>query len=211
MSKNVISAKDFGTCAKGAKVELNGIFKNPFIVCNLLEKAAKGDFSKVANVNGITRENLAIVAKTLKKLHGNRYAFSFDFLLSNSDLFRKDRNNVLCSVSTSKSVPAFKYDMLDIIAATDKTGAKFMYLKPVNCTIIAIFNAFAKVAKVDLNSTEKAAKEAAKVAEKAAKDSAKEYEKAKKGVISDYNAGRITEFDLADKLRALKEKYAKVA
>ena len=211
MSKNVISAKDFGTCAKCAKVELNGIFKNPFIVCNLLEKAAKGDFSKVANVEGITREKLAIVAKALKSLHGNRYAFNFDFLLSNSDLFRKDKNGILCSVSTSKIVPAFKYDMLDIIAATDKTPAKFIYLRPVMCSIIAIFNAFAKVAKVDLTNTEKAAKVAAKVAEKAAKDSAKEYEKAKKGVISDYNAGRITEVELADKLSALKEKYAKVA
>lgn len=211
MGKNVISAKDFGTCANGAKVELNGIFKNPFIVCNLLEKAAKGDFSKVANVKGLTRENLAIVAKSLKSLHKERYAFSFDFLLSNSDLFRKDKNGVLCSVSTSKGVPAFKYDMLDIIVATDKTPAKFMYLRPVVCSITAIFNAFAKVAKVDLTSTEKAAKVAAKVAAKAAKDSAKEYEKAKKGVILDYNAGRITEMDLADKLSALKEKYAKVA
>ena len=211
MSKNVISAKDFGTCAKGAKVELNGIFKNPFIVCNLLEKAAKGDFEKVKNVKGITRENLAIVAKALRSLHKDRYAFSFDFLLSNSDLFRNDKNGVLCSVSTSKSVPAFKYDMLDIVAATEKKPAKFIYLRPVMCSIIAIFNAFAKVAKVDLISIEKAAKEAEKVAKKAAKDSAKEYEKAKKGVISDYNAGRITEIDLADKLSALKEKYAKVA
>lgn len=211
MAKNVISAKDFGTCAKGAKVELNGIFKNPFVVCNLLEKAAKGDFSKVANVEGITREKLAIVAKSLKSLHHNRYAFTFDFLLSNSDLFRKDKNNVLCSVLTSKSVPAHKYDLLDIIPANDKTAAKFMYLRPVVCSITAIFNAFAKVAKVDLTNTEKAAKVAAKVAAKAAKDSAKEYEKAKKGVISDYNAGRITEVDLADKLSALKEKYAKVA
>lgn len=207
MAKNVISAKDFGTCAKGAKVELNGIFKNPFIVCNLLEKAAKGDFEKVANVDGITRENIAIVAKTLKKLHGNRYAFSFDFLLSNSDLFRKDRNGVLCSVSTSKSVPAFKYDMLDIIAATDKTPARFVYLRPVVCSIIAIFNAFAKVAKVDIIQAEKAAK----VAEKAAKDSEKAYNIAKKGVIKDYNDGKITEVELATKLSALKEKYATVA
>ena len=101
--------------------------------------------------------------------------------------------------------------MIDILPANNKTAAKFIYLRPVICSITAIFNAFAKVAKVDLTNTEKAAKVAAKVAEKAAKDSAKEYEKAKKGVISDYNAGRITEVDLADKLSALKEKYAKVA
>lgn len=209
MAKNVISAKDFGTCAKSAKVELNGIFKNPFIVCNLLEKAAKGDFEKVANVDGITRENLAIVAKTLKSLHHNRYAFTFDFLLSNSNLFRKDRNNTLCSVSVSKSVPAFKYDMIDIIPATAKTGAKFMYLKPVNCTINAIFNAFAKVAKVDLTSTEKAAKVAAKVAEKAAKDTEKAYNIAKNGAISDYNAGKISEVQLAEKLAEIRVKFGK--
>lgn len=207
MKNENLSAKEFAKVAKSAKVEMNGIFKNPFIVCNLLEKAAKGDFEKVANVDGITRENLIIVAKTIKKLHGNRYAFSFDFLLSNSDLFRKDRNGVLCSVSTSKSVPAFKYDMLDIIAATDKTPAKFVYLRPVMCSIIAIFNAFAKVAKVDIKDSEKAAKDS----EKAAKDKEKEYKRAKKGVISDYNAGRITEIDLAEKLSVLKEKYAKVA
>ena len=63
------------------------------------------------------------------------------------------------------------------------------------------------MAKVDIISAEKAAK----VAEKAAKDSTKEYEKAKKGIISDYNKGVITEIDLAEKLRALKEKYANVA
>lgn len=210
MVKNLsISSKSFNAAAKGAKVELNGTFKNPFVVCNLLEKAAKGDFSKVANVEGITRENLTKVAKVLKSLHGDRYAFSFDFLLSNVDLFRKDRNNVLCSVSISKSVPAYKFDLINITPATDKTAAKFVYLKPVNCSIIAIFNAFAKVAKVDIKTTEKATEKAEKEAEKAAKNAKKEFNAAKKGAINDYNAGKLTEMELAEKLAEIKAKFGK--
>ena len=207
MKNSVFSAKEFTNVVKGAKVEVKGVFSNPFVVCNLLEKASKGDFEKIANVSNISRENLAKVAKVLKGMHGNRYAFSFDFLLSNSELFRKDKKGLLCSVSISKTLPLWKYDLLDVIPCTDKTPAKFIYLRPVTCSINAIFSAFAKVAKVDINLSEKAAK----VAKKAAKDSAKEYEKAKKGVIKDYNDGKISESDLAAKLSELREKYANVA
>lgn len=207
MKKQNLSAKDFANVVKGAKVEVKGVFNNPFVVCNLLEKAAKGDFEKIANVSNISRENLAKVAKVLKGMHGQRYAFSFDFLLSNSDLFRKDNNNILCSVSTSKNLPSWSFQLLDIIPCTDKVPAKFVYLRPVVCSINAIFAAFAKVAKVDIKNSEKAAKDS----EKAAKDKEKEYNRAKKGVIKDYNDGKISEIDLATKLSELKEKYANVA
>ena len=207
MAKQNFSAKEFNNIVKGAKVETKGIFSNPFVVCNLLEKAAKGDFEKVSNVSNISRENLTKVAKALKGMHGQRYAFSFDFLLSNSDLFRKDNNNILCSVATSKNLPSWSFQLLNIVPCTDKTPAKFIYLRPVTCSINAIFSAFAKVAKVDIIQTEKAAK----VAEKAAKDSQKAYNVAKKGIIKDYNDGKISEIDLATRLTELKEKFAKVA
>lgn len=207
MKKNVFSAKEFTNAVNGAKVEVKGVFNNPFVVCNLLEKAAKGDFEKIADVSNISRENLAKVAKVLKGMHGQRYAFSFDFLLSNIELFRKDSKNVLCSVSMSRTLPLWKYDFLDIVPCTDKTPAKFIYLRPVKCSINAIFNAFAKVAKVDIKVSEKAAKDS----EKAAKDMEKAYNRAKKGVIKDYNDGKISEIELATKLGELKEKYANIA
>ena len=207
MKKQNLSAKEFTNVVKGAKVELKGVFNNPFVVCNLLEKAAKGDFEKIANVCNISRENLTKVAKELKGMHGQRYAFSFDFLLSNSELFRKDKKGLLCSVSSSKVLPLWKYELLEVIPYTDKKLAKFIYLRPVVCSVDAIFSAFAKVAKVDIKNTEKAAKDS----EKAAKDSEKAYNRAKKGVIKDYNDGKISEIELATKLGELKEKYINVA
>lgn len=210
MCKNFsISSKEFAANTKGAKVELNGIFKNPFVVCNMLNKAAKGDFEKVADVSGLSHENLAKVAKELKKAHGGRYAFDFDYLLSDSTLFRKDSKGRFCSVSVSKQVPEFQFDMLNITPATNKAAAKFIYLKPVTCSIISIFNAFAKVAKVEIKATEKATEKAEKAAKKAAKDSEKAFAAAKKGAIKDYNSGKLTEIELADKLAEIKAKFGK--
>ena len=51
MKQNFLSAKEFTNVVKGAKVEINGTFKNPFVVVNLLNKAAKGDFSKINKLN----------------------------------------------------------------------------------------------------------------------------------------------------------------
>lgn len=214
MKKQNFSAKEFTNVVKGAKVEINGTFRNPFIVINLLNKAAKGDFSKIANVEGVTLENVAKVAKVCKGMHENRYAFDVC-------LFEKDSFGRFCTLSPFKGEKgdlfADYYDInnLSVLVYTDNKGREIVENEkgdlytcvPVSLTINGIFNAFAKVAKVDIIATEKAEK----ATKKAAKDSAKEFEKAKKGVISDYNAGRITEIDLADKLSALKEKYAKVA
>lgn len=209
MANFSISSKEFTSATKSAKNELKGIFSNPFVVCNLLNKAAKGDFEKVADVQGITHENLAKVAKALKCAHGGRYAFEFNYLLSNSDLFRKDSCGRLCAVATCKSVPAYKFELIDIIPATNKTAAKFIYLRPVVCDRYAIFSAFAKVAKVDIKTTEKATEKAAKAAKKAAKESEKAYKAAQKCAVSDFNAGKITEVQLAEKLAEIKVKFGK--
>jgi len=213
MANNVFSAKEFNGIVKGAKVEIKGTFNNPFVVINLLNKAAKGDFSKVTNCD-IKPENLKKVAKVCKGMHANRYAFDVC-------LFEKDSFGRFCTLSPFKGEKgdlfADYYDInnLSVMIYTDDKGREIvenekgdLYIcVPISLTINGIFNAFAKVAKVDIIASEKAAKES----EKAAKDSTKEYEKAKKGVILDYNSGRITEIDLADKLVALKEKYANVA
>lgn len=214
MANNVnFSAKEFNGIVKGAKVEINGTFKNPFVVINLLNKAAKGDFSKVNNCD-INPENLKKVAKVCKGMHDNRYAFDVC-------LFEKDSFGRFCTLSPFKGEKGdlmhdyYDINNLSVLIYTDNKGREIIENEkgdlytcvPVALTITGIFNAFAKVAKVDIIATEKAEK----ATKKAAKDSAKEYEKAKKGIISDYNKGMITEMDLADKLSALREKYAKVA
>ena len=214
MKKENLSAKQFTSIVKGAKVEINGTFKNPFVVINLLNKAAKGDFAKVANVEGISRENIKKVASVLKGMHNNRYAFDVC-------LFEKDSFGRFCTLSPFKGTKgdlfADYYDInnLSVMVYTDNKWREIVENEkgdlytcvPISLTINGVFGAFAKVAKVDIIAAEKAAKDSAK----GAKDRAKEYEKAKKGVISDYNAGRITEIDLATKLAELREKYAKVA
>lgn len=208
-----MKTKEFNAIVKNAKEEINGTFKNPFVIINLLNKAAKGDFSKVNNC-GINPENLKKVAKVCKGMHANRYAFDVC-------LFEKDSFGRFCTLSPFKSEKnVLSHDYIDInnisiLVTTDNKGREVvenekgdLYMcVPVSLTVNGMFNAFAKVAKVDIIETEKAAKGA----EKAAKDSAKAYEKAKKGIISDYNKGMITEIDLADKLRALRENYANVA
>ena len=213
MKKENLSAKQFTSIVKGAKVEINGTFKNPFVVINLLNKAAKGDFSKINNCD-IKPENLKKVANICKGMHKNRYAFDVC-------LFEKDSFGRFCTLSPYKGTKgdlfADYYDInnLSVLAYTDNKGREIVENEkgdlytcvPISLTVNGIFGAFAKVAKVDIIAAEKAEK----ATKKAAKDSAKEYEKAKKGVISDYNAGRITEMDLAAKLAELREKYAKVA
>lgn len=192
MKKNVFSAKEFTNVVKGAKVELNGIFKSPFIVVNLLNKAAKGDFSKVEGAN-VSKENIAKVAKVLKSMHSERYAF-------NLDLLTKDNKGRFATVATSKVMPIWDYQLIDVLP-----NKGYKYYKPIQCTINSIFNAFAKVAKVDIIETEKAAKES----EKAAKKAAKEFENAKKCIIKDYNSGMFGESILAEKLANLRTKYGK--
>ena len=204
MTKVNYSSKEFAQIVKGAKTEINGVFKSPFVVVNLLNKAAKGDFSKIDGC-GISSDNLAKVAKVCKSLHTERYAFDLS-------LFEKDGKGRFCTLC--KLPKAFVYDTEgDAITYTYKGGeiVGTSYMKPISCTINGVFAAFAKVAKVDIVETEKAEKAAQREAEKAAKKAKKEYEKMKKGVISDYNKGMITEASLAEKLAQLREAYANVA
>lgn len=204
MAKVNYSSKEFSQIVKGAKSEINGVFKSPFVVVNLLNKAAKGDFSKIEGCT-FTPENLSKVAKVCKSLHGERYAFDLC-------LFGKDTMGRFCTLC--KLPKDFVYDTDgDSVTYTFK-GCEIVgvnYMKPIACTVNGVFAAFAKVAKVDIVETEKAEKAAEKAAKKAAKDAKRTYEKMKKGVIADYNKGMITEAALAEKLAQLKEMYANVA
>lgn len=187
MGTKNFGTKEFNEVVKGAKVELNGIFKSPFVVVNLLNKASKGDFSKVEGCN-VSKENLSKVAKVLKSMHNERYAF-------NLDLLEKDDKGRFCSVATSKNLPSWDYQLIDIIP-----NKGYKYYKPLQCTINSIFNAFAKVAKVDVSEKEKAQKEFLKAAKKV--------EKVRENRIKDLNnafaKGILTELEYNEKMKAVK-------
>ena len=199
-----MKTKEFNAIVKGANQELNGTFKSPFIICNLLNKAAKGDFSKVANCEGLTRENLAKVAKVLKTLHSERYAFDVCILpkvcgkLGTFKVIGEKQNEKSALISGETVIFNGK-----VLSLNDEGYVGIF--SPISLTINGVFNAFAKVAKVQISENEKAAKES----EKAAKKAAKEYENAKKCIIKDYNDGLFGEDILAAKLSDLRTKYGK--
>ena len=199
-----MKTNEFSAIVKSAKVELNGTFKSPFVICNLLNKAAKGDFSKVANCEGLSRENLAKVAKVVKTLHNNRYAFDVCILpkvcgkLGTFKVVGEKQNEKSALMSGETVVFHGK-----VLSLNDEGYVGIF--SPISLTIYGVFNAFAKVAKVEISATEKAAKDSEKAAKKAAKD----FENAKKCIIKDYNAGLFGEDILAEKLANLRTKYGK--
>lgn len=199
-----MKTKEFTALVKGANQELNGTFKSPFVICNLLNKAAKGDFSKVANCEGLSRENLAKVAKVVKTLHNNRYAFDTCILPKcngklGTFIIVPEMQSEKASIMSGEIV-TYKGKELTI----NENGFIGIF-RPVSLTISGVFNAFAKVAKVQIFEAEKVAKET----EKAAKKAAKEYENTKKCIIKDYNNGLFGEDVLAEKLANLRTKYGK--
>jgi hypothetical protein len=189
-----INSKEFNAAARGARIELKGVFSNPFVVCNLLNKAAKGDFSKIENAANFSRENLSIVAKELKRQHGGRYPFDFDYLKSSSLFGVFD--GVLCALHDAADNEVNRNAILHGEQITDEKGRFLAFDEngsivavgaPVSLTINGVFNAFCKAAKVDITANEKAAKEAAKEAKKAEKQRAK-FEKIKKAVFAVFTA-----------------------
>ena len=199
-----MKTKEFSQLVKSANEELNGTFKSPFVIINLLNKAAKGDFTKVANCEGLTRENLAKVAKVVKSLHTYQKPFDFSVLpkvcgkLGTFTIvpeMQSEKASILCG-----DIVTFKGKELSV----NENGFIGIF-RPISLTINGVFNAFAKVAKVQISENEKAEKES----EKAAKKAAKEYENTKKCIIKDYNNGLFGEDVLAEKLADLRTKYGK--
>lgn len=199
-----MKTKEFNALVKSANQELNGTFKSPFVICNLLNKAAKGDFSKVANCEGLSRDNLAKVAKVIKGMHTNRYAFDTCIL---PKVCGKLGSFKIVGEKQSEKAALMSGEIVTYngkILSINDNGYVGIFC-PISLSITGVFNAFAKVAKVEISATEKAAKES----EKAAKKAAKEFEKEKKGIIKDYNNGMFGEDVLAEKLANLRTKYGK--
>ena len=201
MEKNFnYSVSEFNEVVTNSREELKNVFKNPFVIINALNKAAKGDFSKLKNCEGLTFENVKAVANVVKTLHGNRYAFD-------TCLLRKDSKKRFCRVSKSKVMPKWGYDLVDV----NEKG--FVYLKPIALNEIAFYNAFVAIAKAEISKAEKARKKAEKEAEKAAKATlSKQQKKAKsandkayKELCAKFYKGEICAEEFTEKAKALKK------
>lgn len=188
---NFSSVSEFVNVVNNAKSELNGTFKSPFIVINLLNKAAKGDFSKVKNCSDLDVSSVKQIAKALKAIHGKNNAFDFDYLLE-SGVCEKNLDGKLCALRLVKQIPAYKNRLVDIVP--NKGYKAFV---PVNVTINSIFNLFVKAAKVEIKAVEKAAKAS----------ESKELKNAKavlSNIVRDYNNGKLSEFEFCEKAKAQK-------
>ena len=194
------SVSEFNEVVVNGRQELKDTFSNPFVIINALNKAAKGDFSKVKNCEGLTFENVKTVAKVVKSLHGNRYAFD-------TCLLRKDSKGRFCRISKSKCMPVWGFDLVDV----NEKG--FTFLKPIALNEIAYFNAFVALAKAEVSKAEKARKKAEKEAEKAAKATLSKAqkkaksanEKAYKELCSKFYKGLICAEEFTAKVNALKK------
>lgn len=212
MAKNY-SSKEFNKVVRSANSELKGTFKSPFVIVNLLNKAVKGDFEKVSGVEGLSRESLTEVARVLKSMYKGRYAFDLN-------IFEKDYLNRFCTATKYKgeeTVPDyFEVGGVSCLVNVDQKGREVLYsdtdksmifLQPIPLTITGVFNAFAKVAKIDLKraeDNEKAVKKAAKDNEKAVKRAKKQAENRAKELSLMYFKGQISELEFSEELAKIK-------
>ena len=187
MATKNYGVKEFNAIVKNANNELKGIFNNPFVVINLLNKAYKGDFSKIAGADNFVRDNIKKVGDVLKGMHDNRYAFDASLLI-------KDNKGRFVTITTSKSMPVWDYQLIDVLP-----NKGYKYYKPISLTINAIFNAFAKVAKVEISESAKAAKDNEKALKKADRIKAQKI----KVLNNAYLKGVLTEVEYNEKLNAL--------
>lgn len=201
MEKNFnYSVSEFNEIVTTGRNELKDVFNNPFVIINALNKAAKGDFSKLKNCEGLTFENVKAVANVVKSLHGNRYAFD-------TCLLRKDSKGRFCRISKSKTIPVWGFDIVDV----NEKG--YTYMRPIALNEIAYYNAFVAIAKAEISKAEKARKKAEKEAEKAAKATlSKQQKKAKsanekayKDLCAKFYKGEICAEEFAEKANALKK------
>lgn len=205
-----MKTKEFNQVVKAAKGEVNGMFKSPFVIVNLLNKAAKGDLNKIAGVDNFVRDNIKLVAGEVRKLHKGRYLFDLAVLT-------KDYKGRFCSRRISKTNSVVCVDDMEFEGITSRVyldnkgrevialGETYVTLLPLPLTINAFFSAFAAAAKVSLQEKEKAEK-AAKKAEKAAKKEAAKFEAAKKAVFVVFGelANTFTEGEIMDKYERIK-------
>lgn len=200
------SAKEMSTLTKVAKSELTNIVRSPFQITNFLNRIARGDINKVAGLEGISVTALQHVAKEVKSLHNNkRYAF---------DLCVFSRNSVgsYCEAVTAKG-HAVRERLVcgERVACVwcDENGHEMTgdgrALRPIACTAVAFFAAFARAAKVAIQTTEKAEKAAEKAARKAAKEAEKAAKvRAKAREIFGEYVDTLSDSDLLSRIKAIK-------
>ena len=168
-----ITSKEFAYLAQQATSEVKGTFASPFVIINQLNKATKGDFTKVEGC-GITCDNLKKVAKQVKTLHNFRYPFDISVLPKTADkkvigwwtpisAQQSELSSIMCGEVVMCADPRFQGRELTI-----REGVVGVF-RPIPLTIMAIFRTFCKVARCEIQEGEKQAKAAQKQAEKVAK------------------------------------------
>ena len=193
LTKNILSVKDFANVCKESKKELNSIFKSPFVVINLLNKVASGTLSKIEGCE-ISPENIKLVAKELKKMHGLRYPFD-------ASILSKNANGKFCNNYVVKKCPKFGINITDV----DTNG--WHYQKEIVCTYTGIYNAFARLAKIENKEQNKTLKEQEK-AEKANAKKREKIEKARKAIANAFGKDFInimTDAEILEKYKIIKK------
>lgn len=178
MEKKILSANAFAQVANKAKNEIKGTFGSPFVIINLLNKAAKGDFSKIANCEDLQRANVAKVAAEVKKLHTGRYSFDISVLpraayngrlgwWSPVPAQQCELASILCGEVVLCTDP--KWSGRELSVREGKVGV----FRAIPLTVGAIFAAYCTIVRRGKVQYEKAAKAAAKAAKEESKAAAK--------------------------------------
>ena len=211
MTNVILSAKEFTQIASKAQGEIKGTFASPFVIINLLNKAVKGDFTKIEGVEGLpSRENIKIVAREVKALHTGRY--SFDICLFHRSEFGgrigwwnevPTQQGELASLMAGETVLCTdpKFPGRELSIREGRVGV----FRPIALTIPAVFTAFSTIVKNGKRASEKAAKQAEREAKQAAKQ-AEKLAKAKKVVSAVFGelANTFTEAEILSKAAIIK-------
>lgn len=203
---NSMNSKEFAQVANQAKKQVKGVFTSPFVIINNLNKAAKGDFSKVANCEGLEFNRIKEVAAQVRQLHGERYAFTFDLLPKSS--FNK-------RLGWFKPVPAMQGECAAIMNGEEVYyNGKLLVLgangvvgtfTDIALTEPAVFAAYCTIVRRNKQGEERAAREAAREEKRRAKELEK-LAKARTAVTAVFGelAGTFSESEILSKYAAIK-------
>lgn len=185
------NVKTFSENVKAAKAVVNETICSPYYLVNMFNKLADG---KLAGIDGLDVDTTSVkaVANVVKTLHTGRYRFDLQ-------VFSRDSYGRICLPTTAKRCPRHG---LDLIGVSPKG---WQYMAPIRCTASALFAAFCKVARIDVQAAAKAEKAAAREAKAAAK-AAKEFAKAKAAVTAVFGelASTFSPAEVAEKYAAIK-------
>ena len=202
VSESANMVKEFNATAKAAKVQVKKA-QSPIYFTNELNKLAK----KNAYCDG---KPVREIGKKIATIHG-RKGVLFDICV-----FKKDFAGRSCLVSAySGNMMPEQYKAENGAIITDdkgreivlsSDGAALVTLVPVTLSLSGVLDAFCKIGRVEVKETakaikaeEKAVKQAIKLGEKVQK----EIDRRRAGIIKDYNAGKFSEVELIEKLKAV--------